>query len=157
MNEFSSMLEDGCLLTAGDLDNFNTMTIGWGQVGHLWQKEVITVYVRPNRYTHSFMENNEYFTISFFYPRYKRTLSYLGSVSGKDVDKVKESKFTPVKAGVSVGFKEAYMMIVCKKIYKGTIDLSNLEVGTQKKFYAFGEVHDSYIGEIIEVITNEDA
>ena len=156
MNEFSSMVEDGCLLTSGNLDDFNTMTIGWAQVGHLWQKEVATVYVRPNRYTHKFMDKNDYFTLAFFYPRYKKTMSYLGTVSGKDVDKVKESKLTPIKFGESVGFKEAYMMILCKKIYKGSINLENVTTDIQKKFYSFGEVHDVYVGEIIETKTFED-
>ena len=34
------------LLTAGDKTGLNTMTIGWCQLGRLWNLPVCTVYVR---------------------------------------------------------------------------------------------------------------
>ncbi len=37
------------LLTAGDEKHLNTMTIGWGQLGTLWNLPVCTVYVRPEQ------------------------------------------------------------------------------------------------------------
>ena len=45
------------LVTAGTLEDFNTMTIGWGSMGTIWGpphrgKQVLTVYVSPARYTH---------------------------------------------------------------------------------------------------------
>ena len=43
------------LLTAGDKTGLNTMTIGWCQLGRLWNLPVCTVYVRPERYTYQFM------------------------------------------------------------------------------------------------------
>ena len=54
------------LLTAGDKDKFNTMTVSWGGLGTIWGKPVATVYVRKSRYTHDFMEDNDYFTVSFY-------------------------------------------------------------------------------------------
>ena len=66
--------KEWALLTAGDSSKFNTMTISWGGFGTLWHKPVITVYVRKNRYTHEFMENNEYFTVSFYDSEYKKDL-----------------------------------------------------------------------------------
>ena len=44
------------LLTAGDKEKFNTMTVSWGGLGTIWGKPVATVYVRKSRYTHEFME-----------------------------------------------------------------------------------------------------
>lgn len=38
------------LLTAGKIDNFNSMTISWGGLGTLWNKPVATVYVRTSIY-----------------------------------------------------------------------------------------------------------
>ena len=54
------------LVTAGNPENYNTMTIGWGSMGTIWGpphkgKQVVTVYVSPARYTHSYLEDNEYF------------------------------------------------------------------------------------------------
>ncbi len=53
------------VLTSGDKENFNQMTVSWGGFGTIWNKPVVTVYVRHNRYTYEFIENNEYFTLSF--------------------------------------------------------------------------------------------
>ena len=66
------------LLKAGTKDKFNTMTISWGGLGTLWGKPVATVYVRQSRYTHDFMDDNDYFTISFYPEAYKKTLGNLG-------------------------------------------------------------------------------
>ena len=52
------------LLTAGDRTELNTMTIGWCQLGRLWNLPVCTVFVRPERYTYQFMESHDYFTVS---------------------------------------------------------------------------------------------
>ena len=42
--------EDWALLTAGENDCFNTMTVSWGGIGELWGKDVCFVFVRPQRY-----------------------------------------------------------------------------------------------------------
>ena len=39
--------KDWALVTAGTMENYNTMTIGWGGLGTLWRKPVCTVYVNP--------------------------------------------------------------------------------------------------------------
>ena len=60
------MIKEGCLITAGDINNYNTMAIGWGMIGTIWRKKTFVAYVKPVRYTYQFMENNDYFTISFY-------------------------------------------------------------------------------------------
>ena len=62
------------LLTAGDRSGLNTMTIGWCQLGCLWSQPVCTVFVRPERYTHQFMESHDYFTVSVLPPELKKIL-----------------------------------------------------------------------------------
>ena len=89
------------LVTAGDISDFNAMTISWGGMGTLWGKPVATVYVKPVRYTHEFMENNDYFTISFFEEEYRGALKVMGTKSGRDCNKVEESRLTPVRIGVT--------------------------------------------------------
>ena len=63
---FSLFNNKWALLTAGNKENFNMMTISWGGLGTIWNKPVATVYVRQSRHTHKFVDENEYFTISFF-------------------------------------------------------------------------------------------
>ena len=91
---FSQFDKKWALLTAGDKENFNTMTVSWGGLGTIWGKPVATVYVRTSRYTHDYMDNNEYFTVSFYPEEYKKVLGVLGSKSGRDMDKIHDPATT---------------------------------------------------------------
>ena len=82
------------LLTAGDKSGLNTMTIGWWQLGRLWNLPVCTVFVRPERYTYQFIKSHDYFTVSVLPEDAKRVTALCGSKSGRDVDKVTESGLT---------------------------------------------------------------
>ena len=46
VNAFEIYDKDWALLTAGSAEKFNTMTISWGGLGTLWNKPVVTVYVK---------------------------------------------------------------------------------------------------------------
>lgn len=141
------------LVSAGKPDHFNTMTIGWGGVGCLWNRPVATVYVRPSRYTYAFLEANEYFTVSFFSQEYRDALKILGSRSGRDCDKVGLSGLTPVAAGDSVTFAQAQYTLLCRKIYCHDLQAEQIPEEFFNRFYEPGESpHRVYYGEIIEVI-----
>ena len=140
------------LLTAGDSESFNTMTISWGGLGTIWGKPVATVYVRTSRYTHDFMDANEFFTVSFYPEECRQILGVLGSKSGRDMDKMKESGLTPVKAGESVSFKEAEVTLVCKKLFRQQLEVSNIPEDVVKAMYEGQAPHDMYIGEIVDII-----
>lgn len=144
-------MHKGALVTAGSINNFNTMTIGWGVTGVLWGKDVFIVYVRPSRYTYEFMEKNEYFTVSFYDDCYKKELGYLGTKSGRDFNKVADVNFTPIAIGKSVSFKEANLTILCKKIYIQDLQDEGFPEDVIKRYYPTGDVHRYYIGEIIDV------
>lgn len=140
------------LLTAGDESSFNTMTISWGGMGTLWNKPVVTTYVRKSRYTHDFMEDNDYFTVSFYPEEYKSVLGVLGSKSGRDMDKMKDSGLTAEMLDKGVTFKEAEMTLVCKKLHKQLLDPDAMPQEAKDAFYGDGDWHDMYIGEIVEII-----
>lgn len=140
------------LLTAGKEDSFNTMTVSWGGLGTIWNKPVATVYVRTSRYTHDFMDANEYFTVSFYPEECRKALGVLGSKSGRDMDKMKDSGLTPVRTGESMSFKEAEVTIVCKKIFKQQLETANMPKEVAKAMYEGQAPHDMYIGEIVDII-----
>ena len=140
------------LVTAGDISDFNTMTISWGGMGTLWSKPVATVYVKPVRYTHEFMENNDYFTISFFEEEYRKALELLGSKSGRDCDKVMESRLTPVRIGENiVGYVQAFRTLVCRKIYSQELDVNAMPEAVREAYYTKEAPHTMYIGEIVGI------
>lgn len=140
------------LLTAGNGESFNTMTISWGGLGTIWGKPVATVYVRTSRYTHDFMDANEFFTVSFYPEECRQILGVLGSKSGRDMDKMKESGLTPVQAGGSISFKEAEVTLVCRKLFRQQLDVANMPEDVAEAMYEGQAPHDMYIGEIVDII-----
>ncbi|MBE0600198.1 MAG: flavin reductase family protein, partial [Firmicutes bacterium] len=80
------------LITAQKDGKVNTMTASWGGIGVLWSKNVVTVYIRPQRYTREFVEGSESFTFTLF-DGHKKELGVLGSHSGRDGDKIQEVGF----------------------------------------------------------------
>ncbi len=139
------------LLTAGDKEKFNTMTVSWGGMGTLWGKPVATVYVRTSRYTHEFMEDNDYFTISFYPEEYRKVLTVLGSKSGRDMDKMHGSGLTAKEAGPSMTFEEAEVTLVCRKLFRQELKAENMLPEIANTFYTGDAEHDMYIGEIVEI------
>ena len=149
---FSQFDKKWALLTAGNESDFNTMTISWGGLGTIWNKPVATVYVRTSRYTHDYMDANEYFTISYFPEEYKKILGVLGAKSGRDMDKMHDSGLTPIKAGESVSFKEAEVTLVCRKLFRQKLEESNMPADIAKQMYEGQASHDMYIGEVVEIL-----
>lgn len=151
---FSQFDKKWALITAGNKDSFNTMTISWGGMGTIWNKPVVTAYVRTSRYTHEFIDREDYFTVSFFPEEYKKTLGVLGSKSGRDMDKMHDSGLTVKVLENSVTFEEAELTLVCKKLFKQTLSKDNiLESETSARaFYNTDAEHDMYIGEVVDII-----
>ena len=140
--------QEWALLTSGKKEKFNTMTVSWRGMGTIWNKPVVTVYVRPIRYTYTFMETHEYFTLSFYDKEYKQDLGILGSKSGKDIDKVALTKLTPEFFENTVSFKEANLTLICKKIYFQDMDIANISHIQQSELdrrYKTDPAHRMYI------------
>ena len=111
------------LITAGSKDDFNTMTAGWGEIGSIWGhgasgRATATIFVRPSRYTDKYIDSNETFSLCFFDEQYKQDLGYLGSHSGRDENKIEKTKLHPIFIDEVPCFKEANLILICKKIYK---------------------------------------
>ena len=140
------------LLTAGTIENHNSMTISWGGTGTLWSKPVVTVYVKPCRYTHIFMEENDYFVVSFSPEEYRKKLLIMGSKSGRENNKDELSGLTPVTYKNVTIYQEAEMTIICKKIYHQQFDLKNIPQKDIDTYYLKEEPHTMYVGEVIDIL-----
>ena len=153
MNEIFSLFNDKwALLSAGTKDKHNSMTISWGGMGTLWNKPVVTVYVRPNRHTYSFMNENDYFTVSFYPEEYRNALTLMGSKSGRDIDKDAASGLTVKDLGKAVTYEEAEATLLCKKIYFQDMNKENMLLDAAKNFYGDEAPHRIFIGEVVETI-----
>lgn len=151
VNVFEKFNKEWALVTAGDISNFNTMTISWGGFGTLWNKSVVTVYVRKSRYTHQFLNNNEYFTLSFYSDNYKRDLGILGSKSGRDTNKVSLTNLTPKQIDNTTTFNEASTTIVCKKLFSCDMDIKRIPSDIKDNFYKDNDIHTIFIGEVVSI------
>lgn len=140
------------LVTAGTVQDHNSMTISWGGVGCLWGKPIATVYIRPNRHTYGYFEQNEMFTISFYPEDRKKALGIMGSRSGRDCDKDKEAGLTAVPCGDTVTYAEARRTLLCRKLFAQDMNVENFTPEVVRKFYGTEPAHKMYIGEIVEII-----
>ena len=149
---FSQFNDQWALLCAGTKAQHNTMTISWGGMGTLWSKPVVTVYVKPSRYTYHFMNDHEYFTVSFYPKAYKKALVLMGSRSGRDIDKDAASKLTVRDLGKAVTYEEAEVTLLCRKIYDQDMDVSHIPQDVVQTHYAYEKPHRMFIGEVVEII-----
>jgi flavin reductase (DIM6/NTAB) family NADH-FMN oxidoreductase RutF len=153
-NSVAKLMSEGwMLITAGNMQSFNTMTASWGELGHLWGKNVATMFIRPQRYTKEFVDREKTFTLSFFKEEYRNALNICGTKSGRDGDKVKEAKLTPIATVEnSVAFEEAYMIIECRKLYAEPFKPESFTDKTiPEKIYPTADFHTFYIGEVMRV------
>ena len=119
----------------------------------MWNKNVVFTFVRPQRYTLGFVENEEYFTLSGFGKDYRRELSICGSKSGRDIDKVKETGLTPVFGEAAPYFDEAGIVFVCKKLYRQDFSPECfIDASLDEANYAAKDYHKMFVGEIVKVL-----
>ena len=152
LNVFSAIGDRWMLITAGTVDKCNTMTASWGGLGILWNKPMAIAYVRPQRYTKQFMDEQEYFTLSFYPETFRKQLGLCGTKSGRDEDKVKECGFTVAGAeGGAPYFEQADLIFVCRKRMVMPMDPAAMPEDVKEQHYN-GDYHDMYWGEIVEVL-----
>lgn len=155
-NVFKLIGSDWMLITAGDIKNFNTMTASWGGFGVLWNKNVAFCFVRPTRHTYSFMENAGFFTLCFFDVKYKDILTFCGTHSGRNVNKIEKTGLLPAETvSGNIYFKDARIVIECRKIYFQDINPKNFLNASIGDNYPEKDYHKMYIGEIVSCILKE--
>ncbi len=154
-NFFESIGKEWMLVTAGNEEKFNTMTASWGGIGWLWNKPVAYVFVRPERYTHEFIERNEYLTLDFLGDENRKIHAICGSKSGRNVDKVAETGLVPVVTPLgNITFEQARLTLECRKMYTDMIKPSCfIDKDPIEKWYdeAHGGFHQMYIVEIVNI------
>ena len=159
LNTFQEFGDNWALLTAGDKEiGFNTLTVSWGGTGVLWGKNVGFVFVRKSRYTYNFIEKSESVTLSFLSEKYKEALKIMGTISGKDNDKLALTglhyTYDPDYNGSYI--REAKYCYKMKKIYSIDLPYENLPIEIQKGYYPNGDMHTMYICEIKQYLVKNE-
>lgn len=145
--------DDWALLSAGNKDKWNTMTVSWGGIGEIWGKDVAFVFVRPQRYTKEFIDKDGRFTLSFFGGEMKKEMGILGKISGRNEDKIALSHIKGVFEADTVYVDGAKYVLVCKTLYTDFIKPENfIEKDNDEKWYAQKDYHKVYVAEIEKVL-----
>ena len=153
-NLIECIANEWTLISAGNEGGFNMMTASWGFAGELWGSDAVEVFIRPQRYTLGFVENEDRFALSF-YGDNKALHKICGSKSGRDTDKVKETGLTPVFSDGTVYFEEARLVIICKKQYADNIKEECFIDKDSLKWYENKDYHRFFIGKIEKVLIKE--
>lgn len=148
--------DDWALVTAGNAEKWNTMTVSWGGLGVMWGKPVAFVFIRPQRYTYEFIENSDRLSLSFFGGEYKKELGICGSKSGRDIDKSAETGFTAQFENGTPFIEQAETVLICKKMYYQDIDPKMfLDAEIDEKWYPNKDYHRVYVCEIEKVLQKD--
>ncbi len=152
-NAVKMISDDWMLITAGDETGYNTMTASWGGIGELWGKDVVFVFIRPQRYTLEFIKKFDEFTLSFFGGDYKKELTFCGRISGRNVDKAKETGLVPVFENGTTYFEQASTVLVCKKLAVTEMKPEDFIDKSVDKNYTNGDYHLIFTAEIVKTLT----
>ena len=156
MHPYLKIAKEWMLITAGTEGSYNTMTASWGHVGSLWNLPTSVVYIRPQRYTKEFVDQEEKYTLCFFGPEHHKALGYLGSKSGRDEDKVAAVGLTPVHEEGTTYFAQAELVLICRKLSRTTLRAEDfLDRDVMDRNYPERDFHDLYIGAIEKVLVKE--
>lgn len=147
---FSKFAGQCAIVTAGDMQDFNCMTLGWGMMGNIWGHpgSALTIYVQPSRYTFEYMQKNTYFTVCFLPREYHEDALTLGRISGRDGDKIAHTRLTPKALAYGVGYEEAELTFVCKKICAQQFDMDCVPDFMKEGMYKTYAPHYFYIGAV---------
>ncbi|HWP97471.1 MAG TPA: flavin reductase family protein [Syntrophomonadaceae bacterium] len=150
--EMLTQLPKGAFLSVETDGRINTMTIGWGFIGFMWQLPVMVVAVRPTRFTYELLEKSGQFTVSVpLNKQLKKELAGAGSTSGRDLDKFSRFNLTP-QAGKEVGcpvIRECQLFYECQMIYKQVLDENSLDPDLKLQYYPLEDYHTLYFGKIL--------
>jgi len=145
-------LKRGVFLTTKVGEKVNSMVIGWGHVGRVWERPVFIAYVRKNRFTREMLDMNPEFTVNIPLGSVDRkAFAVCGSKSGRDMDKIAEAGLTLVAPDViSVpAILEMPLTLECRVIYRQEQDAAQLPQDIRRQFYAIEtDDHILYYGQI---------
>lgn len=152
-NPFTKIGKEWMLITSGNESEANTMTASWGGMGVMWGKNVVYIVVRNTRYTKEFIDKSETFSLTFLSEEYRSALNYLGTVSGRNENKIEKSGLHLAYENRVPYLAEGTFVLTCKKMSATPITPEHfLDDTLEETWYKDGNLHTLYIGEITNVL-----
>ena len=157
INPFTKLSKEWALVTAGDNNKSNTMTVSWGGTGVLWGKNVVSIFIRDSRYTKEFIDKQDTFSLTFFDMQNKENklaLKYFGAVSGRKEDKIANAKMHVDYASDGTPYiDEGNLVLVCRKMSATKILPEQFIDNTiDSTWYKDKDYHTMYVAEITQIL-----
>ena len=150
---FQLIGKDWMLISAKKDNKVNTMTASWGGFGVMFNKNVVYIVIRPQRYTREFVDNSDTFSLTFFDETFRKQLNYFGTVSGRDEDKISKSNLTIQYLNNTPYFEEGNIAIICKKVYSQDFKSDCFIISElDKKWFPYKDYPRLYIAEIEKIL-----
>jgi len=112
----------------------------------------VQIFIRPQRFTKTFIDSYDLVTLSFLPERYREALKICGTISGRDTDKWKKAGINPHPISGTVAVAEAELVIVGKKLYSQFFDPKLFVDKTiDADCYPDKDYHEAYIYEVCRV------
>ncbi|MDR2520893.1 MAG: flavin reductase family protein [Bacteroidales bacterium OttesenSCG-928-I14] len=121
------------------VNEYNILTIAW--TGTICSEPAMCyISVRPERYSYAIIKKNREFVINLSTENLSYAIDWCGTNSGRDYNKFKEMKLTPVKSHIIMApyIKESPLSIECK------VDRI-INLGT----------HDMFIAKVVNILTDD--
>lgn len=152
-NPFEKIGKEWMLVTAGDEEKANTMTASWGGMGVMWGKNVVYVVIRQSRYTKEFIDKQGSFSLSFLGEKHRNMLKYLGSISGRTEDKIKEAN-VELNYHNGVPFvDQGNLALICKVMSATLLKPEEfIAEGIDAQWYGDKDYHTLYIAEVTDIL-----
>ena len=150
---FSLVGKRKMLLCATDGRGTNAMTVAWGGFGVMWGEPTAFFAIRPSRYTYGFAEAGERFSLLALSSDHDAALSYCGTHSGREGDKLKAAGLTAFSLpSGAFCVREAEIAFDLKKIYSHTLTPCEFWKGDAvQKWYEKGDFHKMYFASVDKI------
>lgn len=155
-NIFRLVGKDFTVITAGE--DPNSMVASWGGVGIMFNKPVTWCFLRANRYTLEKIRETGTYTMCYFPDQYKGDIMQFGTRSGRNTDKMDQTKLTPFLTPDGYpAYQEARIIIECKLIAASTVSKDEFYTDEAKTFLQEGydeakDWHKLVYGEITNIL-----
>lgn len=153
---FTLLDRQWALLVAGS-EHPNPMTVSWGGLGTLWDRPVVTVYVRPTRFTFSLLDVEPSFTLNFLPEALRSALDLCGSTSGRNTDKWQATGLGRVPGEMIPvpRVAEAELALECRVLATLDVDPGRFLEPTIHELYPRKDYHRLFMGEVLAAFADE--
>ncbi|HHT98392.1 MAG TPA: flavin reductase family protein [Clostridiales bacterium] len=127
------------MVSCGSVEKSNIITIAWA--GTICSNPaMVSISIKKERYSYNIIKENKEFVINLVTKDLVRQTDFCGVRSGKDIDKFKEMKLTPIKG---------------QKVNAPIIDQSPLNIECiVKEIIPLGS-HDMFLAEVVNVTVDK--